>query len=117
MTKPTVPDAIITTGWSKGIAAQVSLPMILLPSLRRDCRHMTRRNPVEQTLAHPRIGLRPVRLGGPRQLLECPRIKDAALRLGRVDPALEGLGFSRHKIEAHVGEAIAAELRRETLIS
>src|SRR5882672_422313 len=117
MTKPTVPDAIITTGWSKGIAAQVSLPMILLPSLRRDCRHMTRRNPVEQTLAYARIGLRPVSLGGTLQLLKCPRIKDATLRLGSVDPVLEGLGFSRHKIKTHVGEAIAAELRRETFES
>src|SRR5882672_9198303 len=111
MTKPTVPDAIITTGWSKGIAAQVSLPMILLPSLRRDGRHMTRRNPIEQTLAHPRVGLRPIGLGGLRQLLKCPRIKDATLRLCSVDPVLEGLGFSRHEIKAHVGEAIAAELR------
>src|ERR1700731_453570 len=111
MTKPTVPDAIITTGWSKGIAAQVSLPMILLPSLRRDCRHMTRRNPIEQTLAHPRVGLGPLGLGGPQQCLECPRIEDATLRPCRVDPVLKGLRFSRHKIKAHVGEAVAAELR------
>src|SRR5258708_34606470 len=98
MTKPTVPDAIMTTGWSKGIAAQVSLPMILLPSLRRDGRHVTRRNPVEQTLAHPSVGLRPVRLGGRREFLKFPRIQDAALRLCRVDPVLEGLGFSLHQI-------------------
>src|SRR5580700_6595898 len=111
MTKPTVPDAIMTTGWSKGIAAQVSLPMILLPSLRRDCRHMTRRTPIEQTLAHPCVGLRPVGLGGPREPLKRPRIKAATLRLGGVDPVLEGLDFSRHQIKAHVGEAIAAELR------
>src|SRR5260370_30800122 len=97
MTKPTVPDAIITTGWSKGIAAQVSLPMILLPSLRRDCRHMTRRNPIEQTFAHPRVGLRPVSLGGPPQLLQCPRNQDAPPHLGRVAPTLEGLRFRRHK--------------------
>jgi hypothetical protein len=42
MTKPTVPDAIMTTGWSKGIAAQLSLPNILLPPRRRDGRHMIR---------------------------------------------------------------------------
>src|SRR5580692_1349303 len=114
MTKPTVPDAIITTGWSKGIAAQVSLPNMLLPPLRRDGRHMTRRNPIEQTLAHLRVGLRPVGLGGLHQFLKCVRIKDAPLRLCRVDPVLEGLGFSRHKIETHVGEAVTAELRRRS---
>src|SRR5260221_13069718 len=104
MTKPTVPDAIITTGWSKGIAAQVSLPMILLPSLRRDCRHMTRRNPVEQTLAHPRVGLRPVGLGGPRQLLKRPRLQDPPPRLGSVAPVLHGLRFSRQRIEAAIAQ-------------
>src|ERR1700674_2541450 len=111
MTKPTVPDAIMTTGWSKGIAAQVSLPNILLPSLQRDRRHVTRRNLVEQTLAHLRVGLRPVGLGGLHQFLKCPRIQDATLRLCRADPVLEGLGFNRDKVKAHIGEAIAAELR------
>src|ERR1700722_3961714 len=110
MTKPTVPDAIMTTGWSKGIAAQLSLPNILLPSLRRDGRRVTRRNTIEQPLAHPRVGLRPAGLGGPCEILKCLRIKVATLRLGRVDPVLEGLGVSRHKIKAHIGEAIAAEL-------
>src|ERR1700678_2332723 len=113
MTKPTVPDAIMTTGWSKGIAAQVSLPNILLPSLRRSGRHVTRRDPIEQTLAHPRVGLRSLGLGGPRQLLECVRVKGAALGLRGIDPVLEGLRFGGHKVEAHVGKAVAAELRRE----
>src|SRR3984957_6036039 len=109
MMKPTVPTAIMTTGWSKGIAAQGSLPNILLPSLGRDSRHVTRRNPIEQTLAHLRVGLRSVGVGGPRQLLKCARVQAAALHLRGVDPVLEGLGFSRHQIKAHVGEAIAAE--------
>src|ERR1700688_2261406 len=111
MTKPTVPDAIMTTGWSKGIAAQLSLPNILLPSLRRDGRRLTRGNPIEQTLAHPRVGLHSLRLSRPCQLLKCPRIKEAALRFCSADPVLASLGFGRHKIKAHVGEAIAAELR------
>src|ERR1700677_914772 len=112
MIKPTLPAAIITTGTSNGIAAQVSLPNILLPSLRRDCRHLIRRNPVEQTLAHPRVGLHPFGLSGLYQLLKCARIKDATLRLCGVDPVHEGLGISRHEIKAHVRKAIAAELRR-----
>src|SRR5882762_147101 len=111
MTKPTVPDAIMTTGWSKGIAAQVSLPNILLPSLRRDGRHMTRRNLVEQTFAHPRVGLRSVGFGGLSQFLKSPGVQYATLRFCRVDPVPEGPGFSRYKIKAHVGEAITAELR------
>src|SRR6202051_2151254 len=98
MTKPTVPDAIMTTGWSKGIAAQVSLPNILVPSLRRNGRHMTRRNPIEQTLAHLRVGLRAVGLGGLRQLLKCPRIKDATLRLCSVDPVFAGLRLRSFQI-------------------
>src|ERR1700722_3147877 len=111
MTKPTVPDAIMTTGWSNGIAAQVSLPNILLPSLRRGGRHVTRRNTIEQTFAHLRVGLGPLGLGGFRQLVKCTCIKHAPLRPGDIHPGFEGLGFSRHKIKAHVGEAIAAELR------
>src|ERR1700722_16523351 len=117
MIKPTLPAAIITTGTSNGIAAQVSLPNILLPSLRRCCRASPYRNSVEQTLAYLRVGVRPIGLGGLRQLLKCVRIQDATLRLGGVDPILEGLFVSRHDIEAHVGEAIAAEHRRETLES
>src|ERR1700722_13602801 len=110
MIKPTLPAAIITTGTSNGIAAQVSLPNILLPSLRRECRRMTRRNPIEQPLAHLSVGLRPIGLGRLRQLLKCLRIEDPSLRLGGVDPLPERPGFGRYKIKAHVGEAIAAEL-------
>src|SRR5271154_1237888 len=111
MTKPNVPDAIMTTGWSNGIAAKLSLPNILLPPLRRDGSHMTRRNVIEQTLAHLPVGLHSICLGWLDQFLKCIRVEDSALRLCSADPILKGICPSRHKIKTHVGEAIATELR------
>jgi len=63
MTKQDCADAIMDDRLvKKGIACQVSLP-IITASVRREA-PLTRRNPIETALAHPRVGLRPIGLGG-----------------------------------------------------
>src|SRR5580658_1682581 len=115
---PTTAEVPMTMGWSKGMAAQLNLPNNISMSHQwsGDLLRAAGDDRIEQAHGDLRVGrsaLRPTRLC---HLRESRRIEYAAFRLHLADPGLDILRRHRIHIEAHVGEALAAELCRQALI-
>src|SRR5215472_16714259 len=120
MRTPTTPIAYSGSGWSSGIAAQVSLPSILASRLLHSrspsraggplrTRHGPLDDALEELLLHRAIG--PRRDGNARLcqfgiggIVEC---RPGAAHLG--DPGVEIAAGHRLGDEAHIGKAVAAE--------
>src|SRR3984957_8998919 len=111
-------------GWSNGIAAQVSLPSISVPRARRDadlwprvgCRGSGRvghRQGFEKSRHDVAVCRRRDGAAGLRQFREALGVQLAPAGTRGLDPILETLLVERDRVETHVGEPVAAELRGE----
>src|ERR1700722_15941135 len=116
-TRPITETVPIMIGWSKGTAAQVSLPSISLLPMR--C-VIGARPPAgdgfEEALGDRSVSGGLDRLawlgkrGGGRRVGSLP------LRLSAFNPGRELIRRNGGHLEAHVREAVAAELRRKALV-
>src|SRR5271155_3093886 len=132
MMNPTPPTITTTTnapaakgiGWSNGMAAQVSLPSISVPPARRDtdlwprvgCRGSVwvgHRQGFEQSRRDVAVCRRRHGAAGLRQFRKTLCVQLAPAGTCRLDPILETLLVERDRVETHVGEPVAAELRGE----
>src|ERR1700761_108909 len=107
-------EVISGMGLSQGIAARLSLPNIGPswgghPGRRaRSCEDC-----VEQTGADGAEDPRRLLAARPRKLRVLLEIERAATRMALLDPSAKSIGRHRSHLKAHVGESVAAELRRQ----